>query len=473
MLTHIMVKEIRDNFLNIRFLGACVVSLLIIAASIAIMARTHEEGLRDYQSGVRTQEEFIDRFAHVNRLSWMSRRHREPPHLQALAGGIDAEAQQENFVSNPLPALFSRMDYVAVVTLIISLFAVLFSYNAVCGEREAGLLRQILAAGVPRRTVLAGKYLGGLASVLIPFTISALAGMLLLALNPGVQLDGTDFAVFGTLLLASWLFVAVFCGIGLFISTVARTSAQAILIALFAWVVLVLVIPNISPFLAAEISPVPSAAKINQQVFQIVDRERDAIIGVKLREMIERSYPDIAPTVGLPGDALQQRLAADLPLKERYARFMQDRDAMMAQVNREQQAKAEKINADFRERSGRQESLARMITSASPVSDFIFVATDLAETGIAAESYWRRQANEYNDALGRIADERQRQARDQNPAFSENDHVDLRNRPQFREAHADLATRIAPDAAQWALLLIFNVLFFLLALAGFQRYDVR
>ena len=86
MLVHIMLKEIRDNFLNSRFLGASALSLLIIVASIAILARSHEEEFRDYQGRVRTQEEFIDRFAHVNRISWMSLRHREPPPLQALAG---------------------------------------------------------------------------------------------------------------------------------------------------------------------------------------------------------------------------------------------------------------------------------------------------------------------------------------------------------------------------------------------------
>jgi len=473
MLTHIMMKEIHDNFLNTRFLGACAVSLLLIVASIAVLGRSHEDQVRDYQGSLRTQEDFIDRFAHVNRLSWMSRRHREPPHLQALVAGIDEEAQQENFVSNPLPALLSRMDYASIVTIIISLLAVLFSYNAVCGEREAGLLRQILASGVPRRTLLTGKYVGGLASVLIPFTISVLAGMLVLALSPGVQLEGTDFAAFAGLLALSWLYVAVFYGMGLFVSTRARTSAQAILIVLFLWVVFVLVIPNVSPFLAAEIAPVPSAAKVNQEVFQIVDRERDAILQARFRAMILSTYPDLAEVIDLPDAALQERFAADPPLRERFSRFTRERDAMMADVNREQRAKAEKINADFRERSNRQESLARAITSASPVSDFVFVATDLAETGIAAEAAWRRQLNEYDGALGQLADARYRRALEQNPAFSVNDYIDLRDRPRFREAHADLPARLAPDAPQWGILLAFNALFFMLALAGFQRYDVR
>ncbi|HTO93615.1 MAG TPA: ABC transporter permease subunit [Bacteroidota bacterium] len=473
MLTEIALKEIHDNFLNARFIGACAVSLVIIAASVGILSHSHEEQVREYQGNVRAQEEFIDRYAHVNRLSWMSRRHREPPHLQALAAGIDDEAQQDNFVSNPLTVLFTRMDYASIVTIIISLLAVLFSYNAVCGEKEAGLLRQILSSGVPRRTLIAGKYLGGLASVLIPFTISFLAGALILALGPGVQLDGKDYAVFAALLAQSWLYLAVFFGLGLFVSTRARTSAQAILVALFAWVILVLVIPNISPFVAAELSPVPSVTQVNQQVYQLVDRERDAILDSRLRAMIASSYPELAEVIHLPTDAQQKRLAADPVLRERYSRFTHERDAMIADVNREQWAKAEKINADFQERSDRQESLARMLTSLSPASDFVFIATDLAETGIASDAHWRRQVNEYDEALGRLADARYRRAQEQNPAFSVNDYIDLRDRPRFREVHADLSDRMAPDGAQWGILLVFNVLFFMLALAGFQRYDVR
>ena len=472
-MTDIIRKEILENLTTYRFAVLTGLLALLVAISVIVSYGDYRIRMENYNilrppaddpSKIILPPEPMSIFArgldaNTGRL------------YQLSSLGIEVESSQQSI--NRLFSLFTVPDMLFIIKVMLALVAILFSFDAVCGGREAGLLRQILASGVPRRTVLAGKYLGGLASVLIPFTISFLAGMLLLALNPGVQLDGTDFAVFAALLLQSWLYVAVFFGLGLFVSTRARTSAQAILAALFAWIILVLVIPNISPFVAAELSPVPSVTQVNQQVFQIVDRERDAILDSRLRAMIASSYPDLAEVMNIPADALQNRLAADSALRERYGRFTHERDAMIADVNREQWAKAEKINADFQERSDRQESLARMLTSLSPASDFVFIATDLAETGIASDAHWRRQVNEYDDALGRLADARYRRAQEQNPAFSVNDYIDLRDRPRFREVHADLVTRMAPDGVQWGILLVFNVLFFMLALAGFQRYDVR
>ena len=473
MLRLVIRKEIQDNYLNVRFLGACAVSLLLIVSSIAVLSRSHEEQFRDYQDRVQQQDDFIDRYSHWNRLGWMAAQNREPPHLQALVSGIDPEARQENFISNPVPVLFSRLDYVSIVTIIMSLVAILFSYNGISGEREDGLLRQTLAAGVSRRVLLTGKFLGGLISLVIPFTISVLAGVLFLALNPGLQLRGVDFAVFGALLAASWLYMSVFYGIGLMFSARSRTSGQAILKSLFAWVVLVLVIPNVSPFLSAALAPIPSATKIHQDIFQIVDRERDLILARRTQELIEARYPDLKDVLSLSPAEIQEKLRSDASVNARYTGYARDREELNRLVNQEQRAKAEKISADFERRSDRQENLARIITSASPYSNLVFIATDLTETGLGADAHWGRQTAEYSNTLSAYADRKYKREMEKNPAYSFNDYLDLRDRPRFHYIPAGLAERIEPDLVQVGILLAFNLIFFMFANVSFQRYDVR
>ncbi|HXX64785.1 MAG TPA: ABC transporter permease subunit [Bacteroidota bacterium] len=473
MLRLIIRKELHDNFLNVRFLAACAISLVLILASIVVLARSEGERERDYQSRVAEQEDFVDHFSHWNRLSWMSQQRREPSHLRALVLGIDDEAQQENFISNPLPVLLSRLDFVSIVTIVMSLIAILFSYNAICGEREAGLLRLLLASGVPRRKLLVGKFLGGLISVTVPFTISVLAGLIVLALSPSLQLEPADFAVFGALLLASYLYVAAFFAIGLLFSASSQTSGQAILKSLFAWVILVLVIPNISPFLAAQLSPIPSAAKTAQEIDQIVDRERDQIVARRSKELIESNYPDLRELTSLPQAAVVERLAASPTLRERYKQFSQAQSDLLASINKDQQAKAEKIEADFQKRSDAQEDLARVFTSASPYANFVFIATDLTETGIASEAHWREQAGEYSRALGSFADARYKKEMEKNPAYSFNDYLDLRDRPRFHYEPASFAVRFGPNLVQWGVLAVFVLVFFMIAYARFHRYDVR
>jgi ABC-type transport system involved in multi-copper enzyme maturation permease subunit len=473
MVRLVVLKEIHDNFLNARFLAACAVSLVLVVSSIAVLTRSHEEQVRDYRSRVQEQDDFIDRYGHLNRIGWMAVQHREPPHLQVLASGIDPEAGQENFISNPLPVLFSRLDFVSIVTVILSLVAVIFSYNSISGEREAGLLRQMLASGVSRGTLFSGKFAGGLISLIIPVTVSVIAGMLVLALEPGVQLRGVDFAVFGVLLAASWLYLSAVYGIGLLFSSRSATSGQALLKSLFAWVVVVLVIPNISPFLSAALAPIPSATRVHQEIFQLEDTERDILLSRRTREMTDAKYADLRELLSLSQKDIQAKLKADPALNTRFTLFVQDREELNRTVNREQQVKAEKIGQDFQQRSVQQENLARAFTSASPFSNFVFIATDLAETGLEADAHWGRQASDYGATLRAFAEARYKKEMADNPAYSFNDYLDLRERPRFQYAPASLMQRVEPDLVQWLILLIVNVIVFVIGYASFQHYDVR
>jgi ABC-type transport system involved in multi-copper enzyme maturation permease subunit len=473
MLLHLIRKEFHENLLNVRFIAACGVSLVLMVSSIAVLNRSNEEQVLDYQSRVRQQDEFIGKFGHINRLGWMSAISRGPAHLQALVLGIDREAHQDNFISNPVPALLSRLDFVSIVTVIMSLVAILFSYNAISGEREAGLLRQILGAGVSRKVLLTGKFLGGLVSLVIPFTISVLAGMLFLALSPSIQIRPADFSVFAMLLGASWLYVSAFYGIGLFFSTRSHTSGQAILKSLFAWVILVLVIPNAGPFLAAQFYPIPSATKLAQERYMITDRERDAILVQRRDAMIESRFADLRDIIGLPQNQLQEKLKSDAALDERYRLYARGWEDIIAVTNREQGAKYDKIDKVFLQRSRVQEKLAGVLTSASPLSNFVFIATGLTETGIEAEDHWDREVGEYDRALATYADAQYKKAMERDPSFDSNDYLDLRARPRFQYRPAGLLERVEPDLPQWGVLIAFNLIFFAAAFVSFQRYDVR
>ena len=161
MLALIIRKELLENLMNIRFLAAIVISVVLIITSLIVLTRSYEDAVGDYRSRVAAQEEFIDHFGHFNRVAWMSRQARPPSPFQVFVLGINRDAQQENFVSNPIPVLLSRLDFVSIVTIIMTLMAILFSYNAICGEREAGLMRQMLSTGLSRNTIILGKFIGG------------------------------------------------------------------------------------------------------------------------------------------------------------------------------------------------------------------------------------------------------------------------------------------------------------------------
>jgi ABC-type transport system involved in multi-copper enzyme maturation permease subunit len=56
--------------------------------------------------------------------------------------------------------MFPLVDLVFVVTILMSLVALIFAYDAVSGEKEDGP-KLVLANGVPRHRILLGKVIGG------------------------------------------------------------------------------------------------------------------------------------------------------------------------------------------------------------------------------------------------------------------------------------------------------------------------
>ena len=236
---------------------------------------------------------------------------------------------------------------------------------------------------------------------------------------------------------------------------------------------LVLVIPNISPFLAAELYPLPSAAKIEQERFSIEETERDQILRERWKETQQTKYQDLQSLIVLPRPEIEARLAGDPSLRARYEEYSREYEEVIRQVNRQQRAKSERMSETFEERSKYQVQLARILTSFSPCANFVFVATDLTETGIEADNTWGRQAGAYNREMGGYAEVRYQKEKEKNPAYDSNDYLDLRGRPRFVYHRSALSERIADTAVQLGILLLFMSAFLGVGFVAFHRYDVR
>jgi hypothetical protein len=205
----------------------------------------------------------------------------------------------------------------------------------------------------------------------------------------------------------------------------------------------------------------------------ITDQERDEIVRKRTRELFDTKFADLRDIRGLSQQQIADKLKTDPAMNERYRQFSTESEQLIKDINREQTAKAQKIGAEFESRSSAQENLAGILTSISPYADFVFIATDLAETGIEADNRWARQAGEYSSALWQFGEARYRKELERNPTHSSNDYLDLKDRPRFQFHPAGLMDRMGQGLPQWGILVAFSVLLFVGALAMFQRYDVR
>jgi ABC-type transport system involved in multi-copper enzyme maturation permease subunit len=473
MLRIILKKELHDNFLNLRLISLCAIAIVLIVSSIIVLTGQYRDDLNDTHSRISTQNEFIDRYGHANRIGWMSVLFREPSPWRPFITGIDRDASQENFINNPIPALLSRLDVVSIIAVIMSLIAVIIAHNGVSGERESGMLKLMLSMSVPRSTILLGKFIAGLITLSIPCTLGILLGLAYLSITVGIEFDILTLGVFGFFLFLALLYVQAFYGLGLLISARSHSSNVAVLKSLFAWVVLVLALPNISPFLAAQMYTIPSRARHERELRKIESEDRDARIRQQMVTAQKEIFPDGSLPEGISRSEIQERMSRDPVFREQYTAFMKRFDAIARQVNIEQRRIGDALREDFNNRSRKQELLAIGLASLSPLSNFVFAATDAADVGLESDAEWEAQAGRYNRSLREYVDKRYEEAKASDPSFSVNDYLDLRTRPRFQFQPPPLGTRIVRIILPTAILAGFNLLFFVAAFVSFLRYDVR
>jgi ABC-type transport system involved in multi-copper enzyme maturation permease subunit len=260
MLRTIIAREFLNNILNLRFMIGLALCLIVTVACIMILANDYRQQMKDYHARMNIHDEILDNYAVAKQYSTIQMFHpqKPPERFRPLIIGISKNEGTDFFDYNPLPILFPPLDFLFIVTIIMSLLAMLFSYDAIAGERQNGTLRLVISNSISRPKILFGKFIGGSASLLIPFVLALLLGVLYVSINPVVQWDSPAWMELALLTAASITFITLFYLLGLMVSTFSKSSSVSILNCLFLWVLLILVIPNICPYISAQFCRIPS-----------------------------------------------------------------------------------------------------------------------------------------------------------------------------------------------------------------------
>jgi len=485
----VAARELLDNLLNLRFIIGLVLCLVVTVACIAILAHNYRSELDDYNRRVNMQDDFLSHYATEDALVVTNRQQQPPERFRPLIVGIPRDEALQSFDDNPLPILFPHLDFVFIVTIIMSLLAILFSYDAITGERQSGTLRLVIANSVPRTTILLGKFIGGTASLLIPFILALLVGVLYINLNPNIQWTASAWAEFGLLAVASITFVTLFYLLGLSVSTFSRYSAVSILNCLFVWVLLILAIPNLAPYISAQVYRIPSITEMERR-FEEMERDSLTLAGQRTAEVAK----DFQSKYGKPfaelkamgfGEfrennvrpeqqkAAQQRAATDLEFRAMLEAFREARQEATKPIFDARVKAKTRLQQDLEARAARQTRLAKVLACISPLADFTYVARDLTGTGLRALEYFERISGRYQLEVRKYASKRMQEERRKNPTFGGDSLIDLSNRPRFVFREEPLKDKLGAVLPYWGILVLFNVVFFVAAFAGFMRYDVR
>ena len=446
-------KELYEHLLSLRFAMACAICLAVMLSSTFMLAKDFEEALADYHTSVVLHSGEIDQ----QDLVWTGIRIDKPLNpLQIFVRGVEedfsatakvtaySEPQFEvDYEVNPVISLYPTIDLLYFVGVVMSLLAIAFSYDAVSGEKELGTLRLLMSYSVPRDTVVLAKWIGGYLALIAPLLLSFLSGLVVILLFPTIELTAAHGTALALIMVGSLLYVAAIHSLGIFVSARTHLSSTSITVLLTVWVLLVFIVPNVAPYVAAQVHWVRD--------FVLVEKEKRGM--------------DIAQEEGFDRDWAQWMAKnPDSPQNIRSANYQKIRRVQYLRGSRLD----DKTNGDFLKEIDVQIRFAQHLSRLSVLSSFAYLTSDLAGVGISDRNRFMELLPAYRRSITKFGLDGRIQALE-NDAW---DRYTAEGYPRFIYSEARIADRLERVFPDLLLLVVWNVVFFMAAYLSFLRYDM-
>ena len=354
-------------------------------------------------------------------------------------------------LQSPLAGLTATVDLEFIATAVLALLAIVFSYDAVCGEREQGTLRLALSYSVSRGHFLIGKWIGGFLALAAPYLAAVVCGGLLLSLGFDFGLDAKAWGGLALLTATSLLYVLAVFGLGTCVSALVGRSTTSIVVLLLIWSVAVMVVPSLAPHVAARLAPVSSPGQIEKQK------------QANRRDIETRAL-----------QAHDQRPPSEFDAWLQWAAWSNGvrRDQFLEQMNM-----AERINERFRRDMARQVDIAMNLSRVSPAASFRLIAASLAATGPRETARFWQALVDYREQMCRFAydgwaemaleNHRRRLA-----GLGMLNSYYVEGYPRFDYPYVGFGERLEEALPDVVLLCVWCALFFVAGYAVFSRGDV-
>ena len=335
---HIVKRELYDNLNSLRFALATVLLLALMLTNAIVHLREHPVRIQKYRDAATQSMDTLTSRTDLYDLAQKGpgQLYKKPSPLRFCADGGDSllpaltHAASHFWGGRNLKAFWRmtypsatpnlknidpeaiEIDWAFVIGYVLSLIALLFTFDAVSGEREQGTLRLILANPIPRHTVLIGKFLGAFISVNIPFIIAVLMNLLLISTSSAVHLGIDEWGRLGIIIGIALLYLSLFLALGLLVSARVRQSAVSLVVLLLIWVSFVIFMPNTLASIASRFSQARS-----YDAFQEDRRQtRHAILSVYHTQ--RNATDDPSKRMVISGEYVTQDATQDSRLRQEY-----------------------------------------------------------------------------------------------------------------------------------------------------------
>jgi ABC-type transport system involved in multi-copper enzyme maturation permease subunit len=465
VLRTVLKREILHNLYSLRFLISLTLLVAVFAAGALSFARSHGSDVRNYEA---VRRQFLDEMKadaedNASELAVSRRTYALKPRSNAfitdaqekyLPNGISFSAwnvfsfETRSGSANPFLKRFDELSWSFIVAVIVSFIALLFTFDAISGEKESKTLALSLSNPVSRGTLLFGKFLSAVLSVLAIVTAGVLVALLIVLLLGQASWSGALAAEVAAFLAVTGLVAAAFAAFGLFSSVVAPNSNVSLLLALAIWLFFGVVIPNSSTFVARTLFPIERAESVQKRVnAAFEDLDRNAPPG----SWSMNTGNPFLPQHELRANLQTKRLQAEKDIRDAYYRTM-----------------------------FRQFERTRLVTSLSPVTLFQVLTEAAAGAGyVRFRKVWDDLHVYQGQLLGFF---KALDVRDEDSPhwYNPKENVSTTRKPaafetvpRFEEKPMSVAERLAPVLVTLVVNVFYVCAVFLLTYVLFVRYDVR
>ena len=421
MIGHIIKREFLDHLSSLRFALTVLIMVALMVTNAVVHLQTHPAKVRKYSENVTTSRNELQSQTDLYSLlqEGPGALHKRPSPLTFIAAGREAflpgqgtnnwgSWRKEVFPGVSVKSIWSldystvnpnvrdlrpeatTIDWVFVITYLLSFIPLLFTFDALSGERERGTLRLCLANPISRPALLVGKFLGTLLTVLLPFYFAVLLNLTMISTDSWTQFGAADWGRLGMIVLIASGYVGIFIAIGLMVSASTRESRVSLVVLLIVWVALVVFMPSTLGTLAQKWMPpvqtVHQQEMAKERALDPTDENFYAQMEAKLQvSSLLREFMQLIKT--------SPEKAGEFAARKEEALTSQLAKLQSREVDSEElQIKAEFVNTDveIRERLNREHLAAQIaqvqrgrgITRLSPAAIVQYALESMAGTGL-------------------------------------------------------------------------------------------
>ncbi|MEW6455657.1 MAG: ABC transporter permease subunit [Acidobacteriota bacterium] len=482
MLVTIIRKEILEHVVSLRFFILVLLCIVLIPLGFYVNFKNYSTKAQSLSSLERDYLSALEESKKGGRYIAGVQGFRKTPPLNALISGYEDSLPNSFSISKEeiewrggenrneiIAPLFGHLDLLFIINIVITLMALLMSFDSIVGEKEKGTLRLTLSNSSSRSTIILGKLLGGYITILIPYILSVLIGILILLIFGYPLFDRGILFPFIGIIISSFIQITLILHLGMFISSRTHSSLSAFTFLLFIWVILFLGIPRLSGIISKVIYPVKDEIVFKREK-ESVRREIEKEKGAKLVEALERE--NMIGKEGMIGGG-----------RDWWNKYRKLRKPIVKIFEEKIANSLLKLQSDYDRRMTNQQILAVIISRISPASCFAYLLSDLAGTGPGEREKFFQSVRTYQNLIeqkfwsktwqDQMTVKRGKESMNFGFGGSDEDIPRIYELPLFSYSSITIGDAIKKRAVDLAILIIYTAIFFVVTYYSFIKYDVR